>query len=350
MELRTLRYFVVVAQELNITRAAERLNMSQPPLSNQIKALEEELGAQLLIRGKRYLQLTEAGTLLYRRAVQILDIAEKTRQEISDLQSEMSGLLSIGCVEGRAPFYLSRWIAGFKEEYPRVQYSLWNGSSDDILDRLREGLLDIAVIAAPYDSEHLHSFAVGREPWVAMFSKEHPLARLEGDTIPLKYLADEPLIVPSRKSRISAIRSWFREINAEPNILCEMSNYLDAVALTERNVGISIFPQTTYTPNDLLVSKVITGSARQIEPRCHRGRTHPPPKLPHRDKRVHPPREYEVFMIRSFSQHLFIIWYMAKTTEQTLRRFLRFISISYACSALSVSALSAFAGALPLTR
>ena len=265
MELRTLRYFVVVAQELNITRAAERLNMSQPPLSNQIKALEEELGAQLLIRGKRYLQLTEAGTLLYRRAVQMLDIAEKTRQEISDLQSEMSGLLSIGCVEGRAPFYLSRWIAGFKEEYPRVQYSLWNGSSDDILDRLREGLLDIAVIAAPYDSEHLHSFAVGREPWVAMFSKEHPLARLEGDTIPLKYLADEPLIVPSRKSRISAIRSWFREINAEPNILCEMSNYLDAVALTERNVGISIFPQTTYTPNDLLVSKVITGSARQIE-------------------------------------------------------------------------------------
>ena len=108
MELRTLRYFVVVAQELNITRAAERLNMSQPPLSNQIKALEEELGAQLLIRGKRYLQLTEAGTLLYRRAVQMLDIAEKTRQEISDLQSEMSGLLSIGCVEGRAPFYLSR--------------------------------------------------------------------------------------------------------------------------------------------------------------------------------------------------------------------------------------------------
>ena len=185
MELRTLRYFVVVAQELNITRAAERLNMSQPPLSNQIKALEEELGAQLLIRGKRYLQLTEAGTLLYRRAVQMLDIAEKTRQEISDLQSEMSGLLSIGCVEGRAPFYLSRWIAGFKEEYPRVQYSLWNGSSDDILDRLREGLLDIAVIAAPYDSEHLHSFAVGREPWVAMFSKEHPLARLEGDTLPL---------------------------------------------------------------------------------------------------------------------------------------------------------------------
>ncbi len=83
--------------------------------------------------------------------------------------------------------------------------------------------------------------------------------------MPLKYLADEPLIVPSRKSRISAIRSWFREINAEPNILCEMSNYLDAVALTERNVGISIFPQTTYTPNDLLVSKVITGSARQIE-------------------------------------------------------------------------------------
>ena len=85
MELRTLKYFTVVAEELNITHAAERLSMSQPPLSNQIKALEEELGTKLFVRGKRRLQLTEAGRLLYRSAQRILDLAEKTRHDVMSL-------------------------------------------------------------------------------------------------------------------------------------------------------------------------------------------------------------------------------------------------------------------------
>lgn len=181
------------------------------------------------------------------------------------MKDGLSGTISIGMVEGRAPFLVSRWIAGFREEFPRIQYSLWNGSSDDVLDRLYRGLVDIAVIAAPYDTEHLEGFQVGREPWVAIIPASHPLARAEGKHVSLSSLVGEPLIVPSRKSRVDAIHKWFREINAEPNIICEMSNYLDAVALSERGVGISIFPQTTYTPNALLVTKVITDSERQVE-------------------------------------------------------------------------------------
>ena len=83
MDFRVLQYFVTVAQELNFTRAAEKLQMSQPPLSNQIRALEEELGVQLFIRGKRRLTLTDAGTLLFQRSVQMLELAEKTRRDIS---------------------------------------------------------------------------------------------------------------------------------------------------------------------------------------------------------------------------------------------------------------------------
>ena len=196
---------------------------------------------------------------------QILELADKTRQELADLKDGLSGTISIGIVEGRAPFLVSRWISGFREEFPRIQYSLWNGSSDDVLDRLYRGLVDTAVIAAPYDTEHLEGFQVGREPWVAIIPAGHPLAKAEGKQISLSSLAGEPLIVPSRKSRVDAIRKWFREIGEEPNIICEMSNYLDAVALSERGVGISIFPQTTYTPNALLVTKVITDSERQVE-------------------------------------------------------------------------------------
>lgn len=265
MELRTLHYFTVVAQELNITRAAEKLNMSQPPLSNQIKALEEELGVQLFIRGKRHLELTEEGGLLLRRAVQIQELADKTRQEIASLREGMTGVIYLSMVEGRAPFLAARWIAGFREEFPLVRYNLWNGSSDDVLDRLHKGLADLAVIAAPYDTEHLEGFPVGREPWIAMLHPDHPLARPIGDTIPLSSLVGEPLIVPSRKSRVDAIRRWFGEVGAEPHILCEMSNYMDAAALTSQGVGISIFPQTVDVSNGLVVSKVVIQPSRQVE-------------------------------------------------------------------------------------
>ena len=265
MELRTLHYFTVVAQELNITRAAEKLNMSQPPLSNQIKALEEELGVQLFIRGKRHLELTEEGALLLRRAVQMQELADKTRQEIASLREGMTGTIYLSMVEGRAPFLAAQWIAGFREEFPLVRYNLWNGSSDDVLDRLRKGLADLAVIAAPYDTEHLEGFPVGQEPWAAMLHPDHPLAKEPGDTIPLSSLVGEPLIVPSRKSRIESIRRWFGEIGAEPQILCEMSNYMDAAALSSQGVGVSIFPQTVGVSNGLVVSKVVTQPARQAE-------------------------------------------------------------------------------------
>ena len=265
MELRTLRYFVAVAQELNITRAAEKLNMSQPPLSNQMKGLEEELDTTLFLRGKRHLQLTPEGSLLYRRALQILELADKTKTEFEALGGGLSGTLYLGLIEGRAPYLAARWIAGFHDEYPLVRFSLWNGSSDDVLDRLQKGLVDLALIAAPYDSEHLTGLYVGSEPWVAILSRNHPLAQTESPEIPLAALVGQPLIVPSRKSRMEGIRRWFAEIGAEPESLCETSNYIDAIALSEQNAGISIFPQTTYTPNPLVVSKVIAEPMKKID-------------------------------------------------------------------------------------
>lgn len=279
MDLRTLRYFTVVARELNITRAAQKLNISQPPLSHQIHLLEQEMGAPLFLRGKRRLQLTAEGELLLLRAEQLLDLADKTKQELREMKSGMSGTLYLGMVEGRAPYLSARWIAGFREEFPLVRYSLWNGSGDDVLERLHNGLADLAVIATPYDTEHLNGIVVGSEPWAAMIPLDDPLAKLPGDTIPLKELAGQPLIVPSRRSRIQAIRQWFQEIGQEPSILCEMSNYVDALALTEQGVGISIFPQTTLHPSERIVSKVITDPARQAEYVLVWNKEQPPSRL-----------------------------------------------------------------------
>lgn len=265
MDLRTLNYFTVVARELNFTRAAEALCMSQPPLSNAIRQLEEELGVTLFLRGKRSLTLTDAGALLLRRSAQLLDLAAKTKDELTDFGRDLSGTLFIDTVEGRSAFITARLISGFCEEFPGVRYELWNGSSDDVIERLHRGLADLAVIAAPYDTERLEGLPVGSEDWVAMMSTDHPLAKAEGDSLPLAALATYPLCIPSRKSRVDAIRKWFAGIGAEPNILCEHSSYLNAVSLARANVGISIFPRTVPEPPPGVTAKAISSPAKLAE-------------------------------------------------------------------------------------
>ena len=265
MDLRSLNYFSVVAEELNFTRAAQRLSISQPPLSNQIRHLEEELGTPLFIRGGRSLQLTEAGKLLYRRAAQLLDLAERTQEEVSSLAMGLSGTICLGSVAGLAPFLAAQWLAGFREEYPLVRFEIVNGSSDDIIDQILRGYIELGIIAAPYDSEHLEGIPVGDEPWCAILSERHPLAAEPDAPLPLNALAGQPLIVPHRRSRIDEIRSWFRLAGAEPTIVGEHSNFVDVLAMAHANLGISIFPQTTPEPMPGIVCR------RIIEP-SHRAR------------------------------------------------------------------------------
>ncbi|MBQ6680458.1 MAG: LysR family transcriptional regulator [Lachnospiraceae bacterium] len=265
MELRTLQYFVTVAEELNITKAAEILNISQPPLSAQIKKLEEELDVTLFVRGKRRLTLTEAGELLYQRAKDILNLSEKTSAELRSMNSGMTGTVSIGLVEGMAPDIAAEWFAGFLKEHPGVHFRILDGNSDDLIEKMRGGLIGLAVITAPYDQLLLNSFQVGQEKMVALMNRAHPLAGDRERPLRLEELKDEPLIVPSRKAHVEEIRRWFRRIKAVPDIVCEMDNYLDAAALAGRGIGISIFPQTAYIMNDSLVSREIEGPGREVE-------------------------------------------------------------------------------------
>ena len=265
MELRVLKYFVTVAEELNITRAAEKLNISQPPLSNQIRALEEELDTVLFIRGKRHLLLTESGQLLYRHAKEILSLSEKTSNEIRQMGKDLSGTISIGLVEGSAPDIASKWIESFIRKYPDIKFRIMDGNSDELIERLRSGLINLAVITSPCDQTLLHSFKVGQEKMTAFMSKDNPLSRLPGETIDLALLKDQSLIVPSRESINDMIYEWFKEINAEPRIVCRMDNYLDVAALAGCNVGVSLFPKTSYVLNQQIVAKEIVNSGRLVE-------------------------------------------------------------------------------------
>ena len=265
MDVRTLSYFVVIAEELNITKAAEKLCMSQPPLSSQMKALEEELDTVLFIRGKRHLQLTESGKLLYRHAKEILSLVNKTSEEIRAMKKGMRGKIAIGLVEGSAPIIAASWIETFLSNNKNVEFSVVDGNSDELIAKLRSGLIDMAVITSPCDNTLLNSFKVGQEKMTAFMSKDNPLAALPGNTIDLSMLKDKPLIIPSRESMNRMITKWFKEIHAEPKIVCRMDNYLDVAALAGRNIGISLFPKTSYILNEQLVAKEIVNPERYVE-------------------------------------------------------------------------------------
>ena len=265
MDIRTLSYFVTIAEELNITKAAEKLCMSQPPLSSQMKALEEELDTVLFIRGKRHLQLTESGKLLYRHAKEILSLVNKTSEEIRAMGKGMRGKIAIGLVEGSAPIIAASWIETFLSNYSNVEFSVVDGNSDELIAKLRSGLIDMAVITSPCDNTLLNSFKVGQEKMTAFMSKDNPLAELPGNTIDLSMLKDKPLIIPSREAMNRMITKWFKEIHAEPKIVCRMDNYLDVAALAGRNIGISLFPKTSYILNETLVAKEIVNPERYVE-------------------------------------------------------------------------------------
>ena len=224
MDIRTLSYFVTIAEELNITKAAEKLCMSQPPLSNQMKSLEEELDTTLFIRGKRHLQLTESGKLLYRHAKEILSLVDKTSEEVRAMAKGMHGKIAIGLVEGSAPIIAAEWIETFLKEHKNVQFTVVDGNSDELIQKLRSGLIDLAIITSPCDNTLLSSFKVGQEQMTAFMSKDNPLASLPGSTIDLAMLKDKALIVPSRESMVSMIYRWFKEIHIEPKIVCKMDN------------------------------------------------------------------------------------------------------------------------------
>ena len=209
MELRHIRYFIAVAENMSISRAAQELLIAQPPLSRQIRDLEDELGADLFERSPQGLRITPEGNAFLQYARQIMDLAERSRAHVFEMAKGMQGTIDIASVEGHAPRLIAQWIAGFRKDRPGVEYSIWNGSTDDVIYRVTQGLADLGVITAPFNADGMFSVPVFREPWTAMIPASDPLAKLPGDTISVSALRDRDLIIPSRESRFQEILNWF---------------------------------------------------------------------------------------------------------------------------------------------
>lgn len=149
MELRVLKYFLMVAREENITKAAQLLHVTQPTLSRQLMQLEEELGVQLFHRGKHNVTLTEDGMLLRRRAQELVFLSEKTKMELQHKEEMPTGEIAIGCGETKSMAALSEKMVSFRQKYPLVQFSIYSAIADDIKERLEKGLLDMGLLVEP---------------------------------------------------------------------------------------------------------------------------------------------------------------------------------------------------------
>lgn len=181
MEIRVLRYFLEIAREGNMTRAAETLHVSQPTLSKQMKDLEQELGKKLFRRGSTSLHLTDEGMLLRKRAEDILEMVDKTTDEFKALDVITGGEVQIGCAESYLIKYVAQIIRDFKEKYPLFRYHITSGNTEQVAERLDRGLLDFAVIAEPPNLSRYNYLEVpGADTWGLVMRKDHPLAEKEG--------------------------------------------------------------------------------------------------------------------------------------------------------------------------
>lgn len=259
MELRHIRYFLAVATELNFTRAAQKLCIAQPPLSRQIQDLEEELGVKLFERKPHALQLTEEGALFKQYATQVLDLVNKSTEDIRERKRGLQGTLYLASVEGHAPRLYAEWIAAFHSLHPHVQYNLWNGNSDDVVNRVMNGLCDLAIIMEPHNAEGVESIPVYQEPWVAIIPADNPLAKQKEATVNLADLTPYELIIPSRSSRLEEINDWFRS-TGKPMIRCRIAHLLSAYELTRLGVGITIYPASAgdiANMSDVVIKQIV---------------------------------------------------------------------------------------------
>jgi len=265
MELRHIRYFLAVAEEMNFTKAAEKLCIAQPPLSRQIMDLEDELGVSLFNRKKHALSLTDEGELFKQYAIQVLDLVEHSTSEVKELKHGLQGMLNLGTVEGNAPRILAEWIKDFHEINPHVQYTFWNGNSDDVASRVMNGLCEIALIMEPHNGVGLESVPVYKEKWVAIIPKDHPLASVK-KKLTMSQLADYDLIIPSRESRLAEIGEWFEGTNKTPKVICKVAHILSAYELTRQGIGVAIFPASSKNiiNNDDVVIKEFADPAPTV--------------------------------------------------------------------------------------
>ena len=259
MELRLLRYFLTVAKEQSFTKAAEQLHITQPTLSRQMAAFEEELGVTLFIRSGKKISLTDEGILLKRRALEILNLEEKTLEELKGKEDVVEGNITIGCGEFAAVETLAEICKTYKEKYPLVQIVLHTATADAVYEMMNKGLVDIALFMEPVDTEGMDYIRITDcDHWCVGMRPDDPLA--EKEFIKKEDLIGKPLILPERVSVQSELANWFGKDFSKLQIAFTSNLGTNAGVMAANGLGypISIEGAAKYWREDILVQRRIS--------------------------------------------------------------------------------------------
>ena len=240
MELRILKYFLEVAKESNISRAADVLHMTQPTLSRQIRQLEEELGVTLFLREKHRIVLTEEGRAFYRRASEIVELVDRTVHEFGRSDHGLEGTLSIGCVETRSIQELGKIVHDFQQMYPHVSVNLHTALTNEIEEQMNKGLFDFGIMLEPVDVSEYYSlpFPEG-EQWGVQVPENSRLAAFR--ELRPEDLKDERLIFPARALQMKdGLKHWFGRWFDGLHIRATYTLLNNAVCLAQQDVGAVI--------------------------------------------------------------------------------------------------------------
>ncbi len=256
MDFRQLKYFLAIAEEGQFTKAAYRLNITQPPLSQQMILLEKELGVQLIQRTKKHIQLTEAGCILHNRAEQIMELMKTTMDEVQEAANGISGKLTIGTITSSGRSLIPEHIQKFHHAYPMISFDLRQGDTRRILELLNAGLIEIGLIRLPIDFSLYNHITLPNES-MFMVAASHTITIEANKDLRLDSFKNKPLLIHRRYEDI--IFDYCRQAGFEPTILCTSDDVTPLLIWARLELGIAIVPETAINllkESSLLVRKI----------------------------------------------------------------------------------------------
>ena len=245
MDIRQLLYFTTIAEEGSISAAAKKLHLSQPPLSYQMKLLEEELHLPLIERSARGIELTEAGRVLYKRAQGILELSELTRKEMLAMASGFTGTLHIGTVSSSGASLLGWRIPAFHQKYPQIGFAIHEGNTFELMEMLESGLIELAIVRTPFHNDQLNCLYLSPEPMIAAGAASFfPAGMPSGQPISLELLGHAPVILYRRFEKI--LLSLCEQKGITPQVFCIADDARTTLMWAEAGFGVAVVPQSAY--------------------------------------------------------------------------------------------------------
>lgn len=242
MDIQQLRYALALSQELHFNRAAQKLNVTQPTLSQGIKKLEDELGLPLFERSPRAVRLTEAGRLFMPYALRVLDEIKGGAQALREAAAQIGGTIKLAAIPTMCPYLMPPALIRIRRQAPRLMIELYEEKTADILEKLRSGELDLGVLALPVKDSGLASLSLGREPFYLAVSRRHRLAR--APQVSLKQMQDERLLILQEGHCFGDQAMEYCKIKrGDPQIRFQGSSLTSVVRLAAAGEGVTLVPR-----------------------------------------------------------------------------------------------------------